>query len=183
MKKSILLLGIVAAATLTTFTSCDKLKEVFFVAFNANSASVEFTIPIVTDITQKSDIGTVKNTINIDSIIKAETSGQFAMGDIKKITVEQAKLTLLDADADNNFANFEEGWLEFHTDAKPTPVLIATGPNPDEYRTEWVLPAVAGVNLKDYLTGTELFYALSAKARRATTKTLLCKLEVRFHIE
>jgi hypothetical protein len=116
-------------------------------------------------------------------IIKAETGGQFQLSDIKSITVDEARLLLLDADADNNFANFEEGWLMFHTNTNPTPVLIATGPNPDVYATEWILPEVAGINLKEYLTGTQLSYALSAKARRVTTKPLQCKLHIRFHVE
>jgi Flp pilus assembly pilin Flp len=50
MKKPILALGLIAAAVLTTLTTgCDQIKDALFVAFNANAAAVEFTIPIISD--------------------------------------------------------------------------------------------------------------------------------------
>ncbi|MBS3913176.1 MAG: hypothetical protein KG003_01655 [Bacteroidetes bacterium] len=184
MKHKNLFIGVISAALLTTFTtSCDKLKEALFVAFNANSASVDFTIPIINTTATTSDLGTMDNTINLDSIIKAETDNQFSLDDIKKITIQTAQLVLLNGDNENNFANFEEGWLTFSTDTKPTPVTIATGLNPDVYSDNWTLPSVPDINLKEYLNGNSLHYVLTGKARRVTTKVLDCKLNVTFHIE
>jgi hypothetical protein len=184
MKTKIFVMAVALTAGLTlTTTSCDKLKDALFVAFFTNALEQEFTIPVISDTTQTGAIGTLNDNFNIDSIIDAETGGQFSLADIDKITVTEARLTLLNADAGNNFANFENGSLEFNTNSQPTPLLIATGLNPDVYSEEWLLPSIANVNLKEYLTGTQLNYYVTAKARRATSHTLQCKLKVRFHIE
>jgi hypothetical protein len=105
------------------------------------------------------------------------------LNDIKKITIESAKLHLLDPDIDNNFANFEEGWLHFNTNTMPAIVTVATGLNPDVYAEDWMLPPLGGINLKDYLSGNELNFKVTAKARRVTNKTLTCELKVAFLIE
>lgn len=181
--KTFTIAGLLTAGLAFTTTGCEAVKDALFQAFSARGIEETFTIPVISDTTLKVDFGTLKDEFNIDSIIKAETGGQFSLADIKKITVEEAKLTLLDADADNNFANFQEGWLTFNTNSNPTPVEIATGLNPDVYSEVWFLPPLTGVNLKDYMSGTELNYVVAGKARRATTKPLTCKLSVKFLIE
>lgn len=164
-------------------TSCDKLKDKLFQAFTTNGVEQDFVIPIINTTTGQVDFGTIRDQFNIDSIIKAESGGAFSLNDIKKVTITEAKLILLNADADNNFQNFEEGWLNFNTNTNPTTVEIATGLNPDVYSEQWLLPPLTGVNLKDYLNGSELNYFVAGKARKVTTKALNCKLKVKFYVE
>ncbi|MBL7811463.1 MAG: hypothetical protein JNL57_04490 [Bacteroidetes bacterium] len=184
MKTRVLLAGLlVGAVLLFSTTGCEKLKKKLFKAFTTGAVTENFTIPVITDTTVKADWGTINNPYNIDSIIKAETGNLFSLNDIKKITVDEVKLELTDADADNNFANFREGYCGFYTDVNTTPVEIATGVNPDVYSSTWMLPPIADINLKDYLSGHSLTYLLAGKARRATNKVLHGKIHVKFHVE
>ena len=171
MKKRIYTAAVAALALLAVgFSACDKLKDELFKAFTANGGSVDFTVAIISNTGVKTDMGTAVNQYNIDSIIKAETGGTFGLNDIKSITIEEAKVKINNPDASNNWANCEEGWVTFATDTKPTPVTVATGILPDTYSEEITLPSVAGINIKDYLSGKMLTYVIQGKMRRATTK-------------
>lgn len=184
MKKFILTFTLAAfSASMMMFTSCDKIKSNLFKAFSADGGSIDFTIPIISTVGTKGDVGSFADTFNIDKIIRDNTGGVFGLKDIKKIWVEEAKVLINNADADNNFANFEEGWLVFSTNNNMTPVAIATGPNPDVFNAEFNLPPVSGVNLKDYMTGDVFNYVMQAKMRRATTKVLNCTLKMKLRIE
>jgi hypothetical protein len=185
MKKRILTISaIMASASLLVFTtSCDKLKDKLFQAFSAQGGSVDFTIPIITDTNTKQDMGTATYNLNIDSIIKAETGGAFSLNSIDEINVEECKLKINNADADNNFQNFEQGWVNLSTNTSPTPLNIATGPIADTYAEEFLLPTVAGADVKPYLQGNVLTYVYQAKMRKATTKPLEVTLSVKLRIK
>jgi len=162
--------------------SCDTLKDKLFQAFTTNAIEEDFTVKIINSTALKTEAGVIKATLNIDSIIDAETGGTFGLDDISSINIQEVKVTILNPDADNNFANFEEGWMEFNTNANTTPVQLATGLNPDAFSDTWMMPVDNSINLKPYLAGTELSYVLFAKARRVTTKVLNCKIAVKYKI-
>lgn len=179
-------LSVAAALTaglMFTTSSCDKLKDALFQAFYTQGVSQTFDIPIINTTNTETTFGTLVDKFNIDSIIKAETNDAFSLNDIKKITITEAKVTLLNADVDNNFANFESGMLTFSTNSNPTPLTVATGPNPDVYSETFMLPPIPDTNLKSYLAGSELTYVISGKARRVTNKVLNARLDVKFYIE
>lgn len=182
MKNKLTAITMMALVAILGLSSCEKIKDKLFTAFITNSADAEFTINIVTTTNAKTEIGLIKQTMNLDSIIKAETGNAFSLDDITSINMEEAKVTILNPDATNNFANFEEGWLEFNTDINLTPILVATGLNPDVYADSWMLPVDKSINLKDYLKGNHLAYILQAKARRVTSKPLDCKLAIKFKV-
>lgn len=183
MKPRHLLLPAMAAFLAISISSCEQLKSKLFQSFIAKTLDVDFTIPIVNTTAMRSDMGSVTNFVNLDSIIKAETGNAFSINDIKSVTVESCELNLLNPDQNNNFANFEEGWVSLHSDVNTTPIEINTGMNPDVYSTKWILPEIAGVELKGYLTGKMINYVFAAKARRVTTKDLNCRLTVQFRVE
>lgn len=162
--------------------SCDAIKDKLFQSFTTGNIEQDFTVDIITSTAAKSDVGNINVNLNIDSIIDAETGGAFGLNDISSINVHEVKVTILNPDADNNFANFEEGWLNFHTNTNTTPVQVATGVNPDVFADTWMMPVDPTVNLKPYLSGTQISYVLSAKARRVTTKALNCKIAVKFKV-
>lgn len=183
MKKKLSIIAIFTLISAFGLTSCsDELKEQLFKAFITNSAEEEFTINIITTTSTKAEIGLINQYFNLDSIIKAETDNAFSLDNISSINIEEAKLTILNPDTTNNFANFEEGWLEFNTNINTTPILVASGLNPDVYADSWLIPVDKSVNLKNYLKGTHLAYYLSAKARRVTTKALDCKIAIKFKV-
>jgi hypothetical protein len=185
MKTKILIASVLlCCGLLLTTGGCKKLKSQLFQAFTTGSISQDIDIPIVGDTNTFTDRGSIIHNFNMDSLIKAESGGTFGLNDISKITVNEAKLVVKNADAGNNFANFEKGRLRFNTNAGGTPTVdIATGLNPDIYSETWIMPSIASVNLKDYLKGTQLNYTLALKARRATSKILNCTLNIKFHVE
>jgi hypothetical protein len=184
MKKTITLLaGAAALLALMPLNSCEKLKDELFKAFSANSGSVNFSIPIITDVTRQVKAGEVVQQYNIDSIIKAETNGTFGIDDIDRIIVEEVKVKVNNPDNDNNLANFEDGMVTLSSSMNPTPLTLATGPIADVYADEKVLPAVSGTDIKGYLKSNMLTYTYNAKLRRPTTKALDCTLNVKFRIE
>ena len=182
MKKYYTSSVILAVVAVLGFTACSDLKDKIFQSFTTSATSVDFTINIVTSTTAQTEIGTLIQHVNIDSIIKAETGDAFSLDDISSINVEEVKITIKNPDVDNNFANFEDGSLLFHTNTDPTPVQVASGVNPDVFATEWLMPVDNSINLKNHLKGTEIGYVLKGKARRVTTKPLDCVMAIKFKI-
>jgi len=182
MKNKLFIIFMLAFVVTTSLISCEDIKDKLFKAFVTNSFEENFTVNIITTTNAKTDIGLISQNINLDSIIKTETNNAFSLDNITTISVEEVKVTILNPDANNNFANFEEGWLEFNTNVNTTPILIATGLNPDVYSDFWLMPVDKSQNLKEYLRGNHLAYVMSAKARRVTTKPLDCKVAVKFKV-
>lgn len=184
MRTKILFLSTALCSGLILMNSgCDKLKSKLFEAFTTGSTTYDFTIPVISTTDTKFAWGTVSEKLSIDSLIIKETKGVFSLKDVKSVTISEMKLTLTNADASNNFANFEEGWGTLSTNNGATDLAIATGLNPDVYSETWILPSIAGVNLKEYASANVFNYALAAKARRTTSKVLNAKLAVKFKIE
>lgn len=183
MKKTGLILSVAAiACSALMFSACDDLKSKLFKAFTTNKFEMDFTIPVQSTIGTKGDVGSVVQNYNLDSLISAETGGAFGLDDIKSVELKTIEVVILNPDATNNLANFEEGWCVFSSDQNMTPIGIATGLIPDTYADSYVMTPVPGINLKDYMTGKVYTYVMQSKLRRATTKALNCKLKVAFQI-
>ena len=180
MKNLILML---IGTSILSLTSCDKLKDKLFQSFVTNSFEEKFNIDVITTTSLRMDVGTIQANLNIDSLIDAETDGAFDLDNVSSVKAEEVSLSIDNPDADNNFANFEEGWVNFSTNTNAVPVQIATGANPDAYSEVWMLPVDNSINLKDYLKGTILSYVIAAKARRVTTKQLNCTLSIKLKVE
>jgi len=182
MKRKINLTVIIALVALVGFSSCDKLKDKLFVSFVASTAAVPFTINEITTINTQFDLGLLSQRVNLDSLIKDQTGNAFGLDDIKSINLEEVVITILNPDPANNVANFEQGNLIFATNTSPSPVIVASGLNPDVYAESWNMPVDKTINLADHLKGTQLLYVLSGRARRVTTKKLNCQMVVKFKV-
>ena len=111
------------------------------------------------------------------------SDGAFGIDDIDRIIVEEVKVKVNNPDTVNNLANFQDGTVTLSSNTNPTPLTLATGPIPDVYADEKVLPAVSGNDIKGYLKSNTLTYTLNAKLRRPTTKALDGTLNVKFRVE
>ncbi len=189
MKARKLFFAISALLTTTIiFSSCDKLKDKLFEAFLTQAADVSLTIPVVNSTTQEGKVETLSFYINVDSIIKANTGGLFSLNSVSTVEIETADMTINNADAANNFANFEYGILLFNTWNPQTQdwnrVLgVARDDIKDSFAANMSLNLVQDVNLKDHMIGTKAVYFYTYKARRITNKALNCTLRVKFKIE
>jgi hypothetical protein len=190
MKKVLFSLSMLAlAATMTTFSSCDlkeKVKEAANIDydFDFEGASAEFDLPIITELNATVYPDTTE--IPLELAGKIEQYSEFVqMDDIQSVTVTSATMEILDGNTTNDMSNFETGLVLFSTDSKPEMQSIATNDAiPDAPATKIDLAVSSGINLLDYMkTGTKIYYTAGFNLRRATTKTLRCKVVVKYHVD
>lgn len=165
-----------------TLLSCNKAKEKIVATFIANCADEYFTVDVVTNTDTMGLIGTKSIQLNIDSLIKAETHGLFNVSSVTTFNLKEFKLTLLNPDTANNFANFELGSVYFNTNTAPAPIILCYGPNLDIFSYVWIIPTINSGNMKNYLNGNLLTYNIYAKARRPTSKQLAIKMTIKFKV-
>jgi hypothetical protein len=161
-----------------SFTSCEKIKEKLFESFTANGADFQFDIPVISS-TNEITIGNKNVNLNVDSTIKAATGGLFGLGILKAVNAEEVTLNLLNADQNNNLANFESLKVKISANNGSNTVIIASMSNPDTYASSVKLNADNSKQLIDFLKTAPVKYEIIGKARRVTTKPLSAQLVVK----
>jgi hypothetical protein len=166
-----------------TFESCDKIAKnvVKPLTYSWTGASMEVMIPPATDTANVQIAGVY----NIDSLIKSQSSlAQFS--DLTSVKVTNITLTLNNADAQNNFANFQYVLASFNSDAGTFPAygLAVIQDNPDAFASTLSLPPTDPTqNVKQYFAPkTNIVYLLVGKLRRPTTHNLDCTITVTYDI-
>ncbi|MCW3124105.1 MAG: hypothetical protein JWQ38_3597 [Flavipsychrobacter sp.] len=179
----------VALSLLATISlqSCDKVKNAVKTPdITFTGANTDVVIPITTNTTAQGSVATGTVSYNIDSMIKAQSGGVVSYSSIKSVKINKMVLTLNDADADNNFANFQYAGATFNTDATTAgPYTVAyIENNPNTYASSLDLNIVdKEKDLKQYFKSNVVFtYAVIGKLRTATTKELHCHVEVTYTI-
>jgi len=179
----------IACTLLATISlqSCDKVKDAVKTPdVTFTGASTDVVIPITTNTTSQASMATNSISYNIDSMIKAQTGGVVSYSSIKSVKITKMVLTLSDADAANNFANFEYAAGTFNTDATTAgPYTVASiSNNPDVTSSTLDLPITdKDKDVKQYFKSNVVFtYAVIGKLRRATTKELHCHVDVTYTI-
>ncbi len=172
--KKIFAIAAVAIVMLTTITACRKLITKIFNGFDAEVPTIQFTLPAIPLAPpQEVPLGTFTQYFNLDSTIKANTDSTFGAKDVSSITIKKIDFSILDADQNNNLANFESARFTFSSNSKANPVEIASAIFPDTYATNTTYTSPGNApELKPYLTGTELYYNVYGKARRTTSRPL-----------
>lgn len=171
--------------------SCDKVKSAIKTPdVTFTGASADIIIPATSDTTASGTIGSGSVKYNIDSMIKAQTGGVVTYKSISSVKITKVYLTLNDADANNNFGNFQVAGASFNTDAKngalqPYDVAYIEN-NPATFANTLDLPLLSkDTNLKDYFASNSTVnfaYILTGKLRHATKKDLHCHVEVTYDI-
>lgn len=153
--------------------SCKKIKEAIFPLIDVNLPSFQFAVPAIPIVlSSEASLGSFSVNFNLDSLIRANTAGAFGAGAVSTVKVKKIVVSLTNADAANNLANFESARFTFSSNTKTTPVEIATFSFPDTFSTTYTAEPANSPELKDYLLGSELTYTLYGKARRTTSKAL-----------
>ena len=190
MKKVLLSLSLLAlTAGVTTFQSCDlkdKIKDAANIDydFSFDGASAEFDLPIMTDLNNTMYPDTVTVPLELASQI-SQYAQYVQMDDIQSVTLESASLEILDGNATNDISNFETALIAFYTDSNPDVKYIASNDViPNTPATTVQLAVAPGINLLDYMqTGTNIYYSAGVNLRKVTTKTLRCKLVVKYKVD
>jgi hypothetical protein len=184
MKKILFCLSLLAfTGSMAMFTSCDKLKEQVEKALNFDlvfqTAGTSFTIP------EQSTTGTYTDTksetFDMNQFIKDKTDNQLSVDNIRTAKIKSCKLTLTDADADNNFQNFSKAKVILKVAGQPD-ITMEISDNPDTYATELSLPVDATKDLVPYLKATTFTYEVSGTLRKITTKDLTMNVKFEFDV-
>lgn len=168
--------------TFSAFQSCNKIAQKLLFDLNMQTQSVDVVIPVTSNTTGTITVGPVMSYYNVDSFIKAQTAQQLGVSNVKSVKLESCLLTINDADATNNFANFESCQASFFSNTNSTPYNMNIDNNPDTYSATLSLPVDNTVELSTYL-GTEFTYTLTGKLRRVTTKELHCTIQVTYKLD
>lgn len=189
MKKMLLSLGLLAGLTAFTVSqqsciSSDVISNVF-PEFVTEYIEVPFEIPVVTGTnTSFVKMDTTQVEMNIDQMIRDQTSGAFGIDAVGSITLEAMNLRIENADAENNWANFTGIATYISSDANDDGVLAGSkNPIPDSYAADLIIDVDQSVKLKSYLSGNKIYYGLFGANRRATTKAIKGTAYVKYRLK
>jgi soluble cytochrome b562 len=170
-----------------SFTSCDEIAKEILKPFDVPLNNIQLTIPIVTNISAESSLGSTTSSFNMDSAIRANTSGAFSINAVNSIKISQVSVNLQNTDAANNISNFETATVKFSTDKNAAQTTIGSKSildNNSATNTSTTIDITNSPELKDYLNGSStMTYTLYAKARRITTHTLSAVINVTLHVQ
>jgi hypothetical protein len=176
MKKTIQTLALFGGLCAFGLTSCDKIKDDLFPAFEAQIGEVAVTIPITVMGAESTASGTVP--FNLDSTIKAYTENAFSISHLNSVKIKDLNVAIINGDNLNDVSNFETVTLKLASNTNTTPAVIVSAPIPNTPATDINIDAANSPDLKEYLVGDRLTYTLTGKARKATTKPLQARLSV-----
>ncbi|TDH28048.1 hypothetical protein EXU57_06185 [Segetibacter sp. 3557_3] len=170
MKKLLFFLPV--AILLFSVSSCKKIVEQFFSPIDVNMPSFQLVIPPVPVVSPSEvSLGSYTVYFNLDSAIKANTRGVFGVSTISTIKVRQMNLEVLNADQQNNLANFETAGISLASNSNTSQANVAAFTFADVYAIS-ASSQIDGAELKNYFAGNELSFTLTGKNRRPTQKAL-----------
>jgi hypothetical protein len=191
MKKlavSALLLMIIAGG----FVGCKKIIRSIFSGIDADVPEVTFNVPYLpvppgTPVPAgEQSIGSLTQSFNLDSTVRAKTNGEFGADDVTSVKIKQMVMNMPNADEQNNFSNFESARFTFASNAgQNTPELEVasfTFPQANTSTVTYTAPDNAP-ELRPYLNGNRLTYNVYGKLRRFTTKPLTIGVKVTLKIK
>jgi hypothetical protein len=181
MKKTILALSLLSGLCAASLTSCEKVKDSLFPAFDVEMNDVSVTIPITVEGVERSTSSTVA--FNLDSAIKAYTSNAFSISNLSSVKVKDVGVVLTNTDALNDLSNFETVSVKLSSNTVSTPAIIASAAVPDAPGTSLNIPITNPPELKEYLKGNQLTYTITGTARQTTTKPLNATVSVTLAIK
>ena len=169
-------------AGLTMFQSCTKIANQLQYNLDMHSGSVTVMIPPVSNTSSEATIGSGINNINVDSFVKAHTAGLLGAANIMSVKLTSCTMTLENANAANNFADFQTAHAQFSSNSEVSPYQLSIPSNPDVYSSTLALPVDTTTELKNYMLGSQYNYAVGGKLRRPTTDSLKCTIKFQFRL-
>jgi len=179
MRKSLFVLACLGGFAI--FSSCNKTIDGVGINIGMQSATADFTIPVITSTNDTSFVA-FNTYLNVDSIIRANSS--FSANNIKAAKLTSVTVQVNDGDAVNNFGALQSYKVTFSSNNKPDMIVVAQNDNnPDDGATQVSLPVNTSQELKDYFKASMFSYNISGKMRRATTKELNCHAVIKYNVK
>jgi hypothetical protein len=192
MKKvagSVLLVVLMVAA----IASCKKIVNAVFPGVDVDVPEVIFTVPAPPPLppgfpvpTSEQSIGSLSQSFNLDSAVKAKTNGEFGASDVTSVKIKQIVFNMSNADEQNNFSNFESArfTLASNTSQNLPEIEVAALTFPQTYTSLVTYNALDNApELRSYLNGSKLTYNVYGKLRRYTTKALSISVKVTMKVK
>ncbi|MCW3111570.1 MAG: hypothetical protein JWQ09_6076 [Segetibacter sp.] len=182
MKKiigSVLLVMVIAAGVV----GCKKIIKAIFPGLDVDAPTITVSLPAIPFVPpSEAHIATFKQHFNLDSIVKAQTNGAFGATDVASVQVKQIAFNLLNADPQNNLANFESVRFTFSSTSTTSVAEVASIKFPDTFADSYTYTSTNPPELISYLSGNELTYDVYGKLRRITTKPLTLTVKVTLRV-
>jgi hypothetical protein len=157
--------------------TCNQIKEKLLPSFNVNIPDINLTVPPLPYVADKEiPVGALKTHINMDSTIRANTSGTFGADAVHFVKVKKMIIKVLNADKSNNLSNFETARMRIYTDTASTDIAIITFP--ETYADSITIIPAATPDISNYLKGSNLAYNLIWKNRKTTNKFLNLNVKI-----
>lgn len=173
-------LAVIAVASVGLH-SCSKIAQALQYDIPLQTGSVTIVIP-PTPADSGYASGTASNTINIDSVIKANTSNTLGVSNVTSLKLTSATMLIQNPDSADNFQNFSSCTASFYTNSNTTPYQVTIANNPNVYESTLNLPIDSTVELKSYINGNQFTYSAGGNLRTSTTKSLTCTISFTFDI-
>ncbi len=174
--------GLFLLVTVLTCMACHKIINSAFPGVDVDAPVVSFTIPAPPPLPPgtpvppgEQSLGSLTQSFNLDSAVKAKTNGQFGAADVTSVKIKQIVFDMANADEQNNFSNFESTRFTFASNAaaNTSELEIASLTFPQTYTSTVTYTAPENApELRPYLSGTKLTYNVYGKLRRYTNKAL-----------
>jgi len=197
MKKALLSLGLIVlvAGASISFQSCSKIKDELskqIDPFNWSQQNLVVDVPVI-DNTNEFSTGDLQESFSLDQIIKDNTPSNLNLSgnNVSSLKIDSIRLTILNPDAQNYFANFEYIKAVINTDkgrqAGKNNITVNVWANNiawDPNRVQTIkISGDPNLELVDYFKGaTKVFYKLTMKARNNTTKVLNVRADIDYRL-
>jgi len=158
-------------------SSCKKIIKALFKEIDVELTEVRITVPAnpIAPPAYNGDLPfpTITQQWDLDSLVRANTSDQFGLRDVTSLKLKAMTINIVEgADQDNNLQNFENLRLGFSSSKDTSVTQIASFDFPDTYATTANANTSSNAELISYLSGNELYYDLTVKPRRITTRPM-----------
>jgi len=178
----ILIAAAICVCIAFTIQSCTKVATLLNFDLSMQTASVNISIPVVTDLTGVFSVEPSTAGYNVDSFIRASTNNQLGAANITSVKLSSVLLALRNATDNSNFQNFESCYASFYSNTNSTPYSTSVTGNPDVYATTLSLPADTATELKTYI-GDEFTYRIAGQLREPTNIPLNCTVTFTFSVK
>lgn len=172
--------------------SCKKIINSIFPGVDVDIPEVTFTVPAPPPLppgfpvpTNEQSIGSLSQSFNLDSAVKAKTAGQFGAGDVTSVKISKIVINMANADDKNNFSNFESARFTLASNNGGQEIDVASfNPFPQTFTPSVTYTAPDDApELRSYLNGNKLTYNVYGKLRRYTTKALSISVKVTLKVK
>jgi hypothetical protein len=161
------------------FSSCKKIIAKVYGGTDISVPQVQLTIPTVFAVTANEiSLGTYSYSFNLDSAVRANTSGVFGANAVNSIKIKQVIINITNPDQLNNLSNFQTARVTLQSNTNNTPTELFTINFADSYAASYTYTTTSSPELLSYLKGSVISYTVYGKVRRITTKPLAMTLDV-----